>query len=133
MSATLFALLSQTPVFFSCQITVTIPVPQVIDEVSIIAVGKDWEFDDDFAKLTGVRKVTSARIDDELWLQGDVSGAGNAHFESTVSMPEPGDDRYLLDWRITDMRSKTNEKTLESSGIGVCKHVLPSVSETDPS
>lgn len=133
MSAAFFALLSQTPIFFSCQITITIPTPQVIDEVSIIAVGKDWEFDDKFAKVTGVRKVTSDRIGDELWLRGDVSGPLNAQFESTVSLPETGDDIYLLDWRITEMRSKTNQKTLESSGIGVCKHVLPSTSGTEPS
>ena len=133
MSAAFFALLSQTPVFFSCQITITIPMPQVIDKVAIIAVGKDWEFDDKFAKVTGVRKVTSDRIGEELWLRGDVSGPLNAQFESTVSLPEADDDIYLLDWRITGMHSKTNQKTLESSGIGVCKQVLPYKSGKEPS
>jgi hypothetical protein len=133
MSVILFAFISQTPVFFQCQITVNIPAHQIVDEVSIFAVGKDWEFDEGFAKLTGVRMVSSGLVDDELWLKGDVSGSPKAHFESTVSMPKPGDDRYLLDWRITELRNNTKRRTLEMSGIGVCKQVLPTIAEAGPS
>jgi hypothetical protein len=120
---------SLTPVIFQCEILTTLPVPQPAVNVSLIAAGQNWEFDSVFAKLTGARFATSNRDPEGLTLQGAVEGSPKARFEALIAMTDDSLDRFALDWRVVEARGNAGEETLEASGVGACKQILPMESE----
>ena len=122
---------SLSPLFFQCEILTTLPLPQPAVNVSMIAAGKNWEFDGAFAKLTGTRLATSNRDAEGLKLQGAVEGSPNARFEAIIVITNDSLERFALDWSVVETRGNAGEQTLEASGVGACKRILPTEAQNE--
>lgn len=117
------------PVFFRCDVVMTMPVPRTENAISVMAVGRDWAFDDRFVALTGIRTaVAEAQGEDGLMaLRGD---AGVNHLIGTVSVEAEDLQTVALDWRVVE--GDGADAPFVNSGVAKCQLVQPGM-QTGPS
>jgi hypothetical protein len=110
----------QSQSHFRCEIFMTIPHVERVEDLKVMAIGPEWDFGEQFQKLTGTRVAKAEKDADGLQLLGLVDGAPNAEFTAKLFFAEDGDGQFGLDWTIYETRGKRGERTIEGGGVAKC-------------
>jgi hypothetical protein len=83
--------------------------------------GDMWQFDDAFAKLTGVTEASDDLRDDETMLRGTLPGNMGEEFIAYLDPAVEQQDVYLLDWKVISPATANRDTILHRSGLAKCK------------